>query len=221
LAVEEPASKAALRTRILAARRSLPLEDRLAAGHAIGEVVVHLASVEAARCVAAYVSYGTELSTAELLEVLLERKVRVLVPMIGASERLELGWADYRGPDGLRVRRPGRPAEPAGPVLAPAELAKAEVVLVPALAVDTAGSRLGYGAGWYDQALGYAAPGAELVALVYDGEVFDATTCPLPHEPHDKTVSSVATPSGWRALGASLSCVTSRKCPSRPLPGNL
>ena len=84
--------------------------------------------------------------------------------------------------------------EPAGPRLGPGALAAADVVVVPALAVDRRGARLGRGRGYYDRALAHARPGAVLVAVVFDDELVDA----LPAEPHDRRVSAVVTPSGGR-----------------------
>ncbi|WP_448631407.1 5-formyltetrahydrofolate cyclo-ligase [Cellulomonas soli] len=71
---------------------------------------------------------------------------------------------------------------------------------MPALAVDTAGTRLGQGGGWYDRALAHARPGVRTVALVYPEELYEAGVRPLPREPHDRRVDAVATPDGWRCL---------------------
>jgi 5-formyltetrahydrofolate cyclo-ligase len=66
------------------------------------------------------------------------------------------------------------------------------VVLVPALAVDRRGNRLGRGAGFYDRSLIYAAPQARLVAVVRDEELVDE----LPADPHDVRMTHALTPSG-------------------------
>jgi len=64
------------------------------------------------------------------------------------------------------------------------------VVLVPALAVDTAGQRLGRGGGSYDRALARVGPLIPVIALLYDGELLDQ----VPTEPHDTPVRAVARP---------------------------
>jgi 5-formyltetrahydrofolate cyclo-ligase len=70
--------------------------------------------------------------------------------------------------------------------------------LVPALAVDRAGVRLGRGAGFYDRALPLADPAARLIAVVRDDELVDA----LPAEPHDVPMTHALTPSsGLVTLG--------------------
>ncbi len=80
--------------------------------------------------------------------------------------------------------------EPAGPRLGPEALADCDLVLVPALAVDRAGRRLGRGGGSYDRALPRAR--GLVVAVLHDGELVEQ----LPAEPHDVAVRAVVTPSG-------------------------
>ena len=80
-------------------------------------------------------------------------------------------------------------------------LVDADVVIAPALAVDSNGVRLGQGGGWYDRALEHVRPGTKVIAVVFPEEVYDATDRPLPLEKHDRTVDAVATPLGWRWLG--------------------
>lgn len=86
-------------------------------------------------------------------------------------------------------------AWPDGEPLGSDAVAGCDVVLVPALAVDRAGVRLGRGGGSYDRALRRAR--GLLVALLHEGELVDA----LPHEPHDVPVDVAALPSGLVRLG--------------------
>jgi 5-formyltetrahydrofolate cyclo-ligase len=69
-------------------------------------------------------------------------------------------------------------------------LQQAEVVVVPALAADRTGVRLGRGRGYYDRALTRSV--GRIVAVVYDDELMPA----LPSEPHDRRVDEVLQPSG-------------------------
>ena len=88
--------------------------------------------------------------------------------------------------------------EPAEPTLAPEAIAQAQLILVPALAVDRQGVRLGRGAGFYDRSLHLVAPGTRLVAVVHDDELVEQ----LPAEPHDVPMTHAFTPgSGLVALG--------------------
>jgi 5-formyltetrahydrofolate cyclo-ligase len=80
--------------------------------------------------------------------------------------------------------------EPAPPWLDVGAIAAAAVVLVPALAVDLDGVRLGRGAGFYDRSLGWADPTARLVAVVRDDELVEW----LPGEEHDVPMTHALTP---------------------------
>jgi len=66
------------------------------------------------------------------------------------------------------------------------------VVIVPALAVDVRGTRLGRGAGFYDRSLPLRDPSARLIAVVRDDELVDE----LPADPHDIPMTHAATPGG-------------------------
>lgn len=189
-------TKDALRRRVRAqrGRRSPRLCEEAAAR--LAEVVLTIPAVADARCVSVYASRPAEPGTGPLVEALADRGVRLLLPVLGAG--LQRDWAEYAGRDDLRERAPGRPPEPGGPGLGADALAEADVVLVPALAVDAAGTRLGQGGGWYDRVLAHVRPGVPVVALVHADEVVDE---PLPREPHDRSVTAVATPEGWWAVG--------------------
>ena len=186
--------KAALRRSVLATRGALPLAARVDAASLLTSAVLTLPEVVAAQSVALYVSIGTEPSTAELLDVLRSRDVRVLLPVL-LGQDLDLDWAIYEtrerlspGPRGLWT--------PDGDRLGVEAVGAADVVLVPAVAVGEDGTRLGRGGGSYDQALGRVPPGRPVLALLYDGELLPA----VPAEPHDRRVTGVVTPSGARHL---------------------
>jgi 5-formyltetrahydrofolate cyclo-ligase len=147
------------------------------------------------RTLAAFVPDETEPGTGRLPAAFTQLGARVLLPVVPETGR-ELGWAVDTG----RLA-PGRFGllEPVGPRLGPTAVGAAEVVVVPALAVDRAGTRLGRGGGYYDRALRHTRPGAVVVALVFDDELVDR----LPALDHDRPVSAVVTPDGgWQALPA-------------------
>jgi 5-formyltetrahydrofolate cyclo-ligase len=82
--------------------------------------------------------------------------------------------------------------EPPGPRLGVTAIASAEIVFVPALAVDATGARLGRGGGSYDRALRRVGAGVPVIALLYAGEIVPA----VPTEPHDHPVTAALTPDG-------------------------
>jgi 5-formyltetrahydrofolate cyclo-ligase len=143
------------------------------------------------RVVAAYVPVGTEPGSAEILDALAGLCQTVLLPVVctGADgEHLPLRWGRYQ-PGTLKSGRFGL-REPAEPWLPATALAEAQVVLVPALAVDRRGVRLGRGGGFYDRSLPRCGKDTLLVAVVRDSEVVDE----LPHEPHDVRMTHALTP---------------------------
>ncbi len=83
-----------------------------------------------------------------------------------------------------------------------AAIAEADVVVAPALAVDTRGARLGQGGGWYDRSLKQARQGVTVVAMVFPEEIYDADERPLPVEDHDMPVHVAVTPERWQGLPA-------------------
>lgn len=146
---------------------------------------------------AAYVSVGTEPGTGPLLDALQTSGRRVLLPRLLPDNDLE--WSAYAGPDSLQ--RAGRGLlEPDGPTLGVDAVAGADVVLVPGLAVDEAGFRLGRGGGSYDRVLGRVPVGTFTCVLLYDGEVGHR----VPVEPHDRAVAAAVTPSGITRLRPTL-----------------
>ena len=115
--------------------------------------------------VAAYYSIGTEPDTRGLVYALWKRGSYVLLPVLRPDG--DLDWASYEGPDSL-VPGPRGLLEPGEPPRGPGAVARADVVLAPALAVDRAGNRLGRGGGSYDRALARVGPLVPLIALVYE-----------------------------------------------------
>jgi len=188
--VHDPTSRAAkpaLRSRLLRRRRRLPLAARHDADLRIQAALAELPRVAT---VTGYIPFGTEPGGADLpaaLTRLLSPGGRLLLPVLLPDRSLD--WAVY---DGRLAPTGYGPPEPTGPRLGMAAIGQAELVVVPALAVDRWGVRLGRGGGSYDRALALADAGAEVVALLHDGELLDR---PLPVQPHDRRVTAVITPS--------------------------
>lgn len=180
-------SKADLRAELLARRRAMSAADREAAADAIAQQAASVGLITRARRVAVYLSMAAEPGTGPLIETLAARGTELLAPVTGPGHGLD--WA---------VIEPGTPttrasigmAEPTGPRLGRDALASCDLALLPALAVDHAGRRLGRGAGYYDRALtGVDVP---LCAIVFAHELLPD----LPAETHDVPVHMALTPHG-------------------------
>jgi 5-formyltetrahydrofolate cyclo-ligase len=200
-------AKRALRAEVRARRAARTPEERFAAASSlavrVGSIPEIAALVEAGEagegCVAAYASMAAEPGTDALRSLLALSGVRVLLPVIRDDDGLDWAWD---GED--LVTRPGRlpVPEPGGPVVGTGAAAlvdqRCRVLLLPATAVDPAGYRLGQGGGFYDRLLSelpsVLAGGPLRVAVVYDDEVLPA----VPHEPHDRRIDAVLTPTTYR-----------------------
>lgn len=182
--------KDGLRARLLAARRAVAEEVQVAEAQALTD---HLAGLvgPAGGTVCGYLPVGSEPGSIAMLDALRGRGLRVLLPIARTTDDgvpQPLCWGEYQ-PGELVAARFGL-REPGGPPLPPTVLAEADLVLVPALAVDRRGTRLGRGGGFYDRSLPLADPGARLMAVVRDDEVLDI----LPSESHDVPMTDVLTP---------------------------
>jgi len=164
------------------------------------DMVLDLPECEGVRCASVYASRSFEPGTLPLIEALNAHGIEVLLPRLG--DGLQRGWSLYSKADDLVPRSPGRPPEPSGDFLPQERLADADLIIVPALAADTAGTRLGQGAGWYDRTLKDARPGVPIVALVFNDEFHDASNQPIPREAHDVPVTIVVRPSGVERIHA-------------------
>ena len=169
---------------------------RAQASRLIRDHVLEMPEVAAAGTIAAYYSIGTEPDTRGLIFALWKRGSYVVLPVLLPDG--DLDWASYEGPDSLAPGPRGL-LQPAEPVRGPATVARADVVLVPALAVDARGYRLGRGGGSYDRALARVGGQVPTIALLYDDELLP--TC---------RPSRMTSGSGWpRGPGRALD----RDCP--------
>lgn len=182
------ADKGALRRTKDARRHQLPPEEHRRRDAARTEIA--LAHLPTPGVVALYASRPGEPGTDSLIIAMEQRGWQVLLPKLGrtpnwawSTQPLRLGWADI--------------PEPTGPALGAAALARADLVILPALAVALDGTRLGTGGGWYDRALPHARPGTPRWVLVSDDELLPR----LPSEPHDLPVDAAVTETGFTHLG--------------------
>lgn len=191
------ADKRALRHRLVERRSALGPPDLVAAALALRDVVLAAEEVRAAGRVTAYVSVGREPGTGPLVEALSERGTQVLLPLVLPGNVLD--WAPYTGPDDLAPAARGL-LEPTAPPLGEDAVLDADVVLLPGLAADRSGARLGRGGGYYDRVLTRLRLHRRATwtcVLLHSGELLDLR---LPVEPHDIPVAAAATPGGLHRL---------------------
>ncbi|MGL4173806.1 MAG: 5-formyltetrahydrofolate cyclo-ligase [Actinomycetota bacterium] len=143
--------------------------------------------------IAAYVATANEPDTQIALSRFRTRGWQVLLPILRPDH--DLDWAVEDGQRQVGWSRVT--TEPTGPSLGQDAITQAGLILVPALAVDQEGNRLGQGGGSYDRALARARPGVLIIAIVHPEEILDS----VPHEPHDRLVHAAITPHGVHWFG--------------------
>jgi 5-formyltetrahydrofolate cyclo-ligase len=181
--------KSELRRRAQHARGALGTEHRTEASAAICARLLTLPEVTAARTVAGYASTGAEVDVDPALHHLLEADCTVALPWVEGDGVHMAAIADLRGdlvPGWRGVREP-RPA-----LRSPIPPEDLDLAIVPGVAFDRAGTRLGYGGGHFDRFLVRLRPGTPIVGTAFDAQVLDR----LPSEPHDVAVHVLVTESG-------------------------
>jgi len=182
-------AKLALRREVLARRDSLPADARAAASAAIAERVAALPEFVAAGAVLLTLAFRSEWNTRPLVRAALASAKQVVVPRVDRATRmLELhsiadpdrdvvpGHLDIPEP---RAERPRVPRE------------AIDFVLVPGVAFDLEGRRLGYGGGYYDRLLPLLSPRAARIAGAFDMQIVEL----VPAAPHDVRIDAIVTES--------------------------
>lgn len=190
--------KATARSRFVNDRRALGNQGRALQTRAATLRLLADSRLTSADTVAAYWPLGTEPDTRALIEALLERGVRVVLPALLADR--DLDWAVYEGdPSALEAGGAGT-LRPQAPTLGVGFVLRAHVMIVPALAVTATGVRIGRGGGSYDRVLARIAEAAAAgqrvpwtCAFLYESEL--GTLEPTAVEPHDRPVDSACTAS--------------------------
>jgi 5-formyltetrahydrofolate cyclo-ligase len=177
-------AKAALRKRARALRNSIPESARAARSRKIVEGVLACDAFDRARSVALYspMLERGEVDVQALDDAARQAGKRVAYPFLRDDADMALLLAE---PGSLEERGHGFAEPPEG---APEMTASGElVVIVPALAVDPVGHRVGYGKGFYDRLLARICPPAFAIAVAYDFEVVPE----VPADAHDHAVDMV------------------------------
>ncbi len=177
-------AKRALRAELRQKRRTMPSGEREKASAGITQQLIALAS--GARTVAAYLSTNDEPSTRGFLAWAKAAGIRVLLPV--SREDGLLDWAPYDGrseeEDVLHM------PIPTTELLGPIAINDADLIVIPAAAVDVTGMRMGWGRGYFDRTIGSMAARPPVYAVVFEQELL----AEVPYERHDERVDGVVTP---------------------------
>lgn len=185
------AEKAAVRAAARAARSAIAGPARIAGAEALAERLLALPELAGARVVLAYGAAPEEIDVAPAVAALRAQGVTIAYPRIDGPG--ELGVCPInddielvRGTFGLREPAAHAPACDVSPL---------DAVLVPGVAFDDEGRRLGFGGGYYDRLIPRLRPDCALIGVAFDEQIVPR----VPAEAHDARVHKVVTPT--RVLG--------------------
>ena len=187
-----PTSKDLLRQEFRAARKRMAPEERVASSRAIVARVAESPFYQRAESILAYWSLPHEVDLRELIADALLRGKRVALPRCGKGaatfEAVEIrDPATELAPGPFPGLRQPLAASPAWPIATPFDLA-----LVPGVAFDRRGTRLGFGAGMYDRFFARQSVDA-LLGIAFSLQIAED----LPAESHDRPMDAIATESEW------------------------
>jgi 5-formyltetrahydrofolate cyclo-ligase len=166
---------------------ALAPDEYFASNSAIGQRFFELQIVQKAGRIMIYFAIGREVATASIISRLLEMGKTVALPACTADKNLKAGIINR-----LNELVPGKFGLSEPPVSALAiDPAALDLIVVPGVAFDTGGFRLGHGAGYYDRFL--ARTDAYKLGLAYDFQIVDH----LARESHDVAVHALLTPSKY------------------------
>jgi 5-formyltetrahydrofolate cyclo-ligase len=181
-------SKAHIRNTMITQLQGMSSEERQRQNHEIGVRLEGFSPYQNAQKVMSYVGVGIEIDTVPFLARALKVGKKVAVPVcvtkgkkLIVSELRDLGELE-RGFYGL--------LEPTEDFIRPMEPKELDVVIIPGLAFDTTGNRLGRGGGYYDRFLAGLSSRTSLIALAYECQIIER----VPTEAHDITVQWLITP---------------------------
>ena len=179
-------AKSVLRLHARAARRAVLPEERVAHSYAIAERALALPEIASASSALLYGASPEEADPGVLEFALRERGVRVAYPRVAGPRLLTIHWVDSPAllvPGAFGLKEPIEHAPSA-------HLDQMSVIVVPGVAFDEQGNRLGFGGGFYDSLLGSSHFPPASIGIAYDEQVFRH----IPHEDRDHPVDIVLTP---------------------------
>jgi 5-formyltetrahydrofolate cyclo-ligase len=176
--------KQGLRQAILAERRALSPAEATALSRLIQQAFIASGEFAGARVVAIYAPIHNEVDTSEVMHAALDSSKVLLFPAV-RPDGLEL--RKISGPGELRKGAFGIP-EPAAecPVHSPED---ADLIVIPGIAFDICGTRIGYGKGYYDRTLHHLEGKGKLVGFCYDFQLLER----IAGEPHDVRMDMIIT----------------------------
>jgi 5-formyltetrahydrofolate cyclo-ligase len=161
------AEKTKIRLEIRAIRDSLNDETRAAKSAAITERVISLEEYRVADAIMAYVAFGSEVDPEPAMRLAAAEGKRIMIPDFFGLLELTGVYASH------------------------AEASDIDLLLVPGIAFDKRGYRLGYGGGWYDRLAPKLIASVKMVGIAFEEQIVRE----IPNEPHDLLLDLILTDS--------------------------
>lgn len=176
--------KVEIRRLALEKRNSLSEADRKTKSFGIGKLLESLELFQNAETVLFYYSHNSEVDTLSLIRKWMQEKSFFLPRLTPDDSFLALPVSSL---DELELNRYGIP-EPPMPSTEADKSPKLDLIIMPGVAFDRKGNRIGMGKGYYDRFLA-GQKGVPKVALAYSEQVLDS----VPKEPYDEPVDMIIT----------------------------
>lgn len=181
-------TKAALRVACLRRLKQQKEEERRRKSRVIWRKLSRLTAFRRAKCVGCYVALPYEVQTWQMIEMMLKQGKRVAVP-VAEPKTKRLRLAEVSCPKDELTHRVHGVWQPHPKAVRPVAVRAVDLVLVPGLAFDRCGFRLGHGQGYFDRFLSRLPKDTPTVGLAFRFQLFDY----LPVASHDHTVKTVLT----------------------------
>ncbi len=182
--------KRQIRRSILAARRRLPEEERIARSRRVWEHLTALPCYRRARVILWYMAFDKEVLTEGLIRLALAEGKRVILPVVRA-DRHTMEFSEIHDIECDVAPGYGGILEPRAECRRPVVVEAIELIILPGVAFDPQGGRLGFGAGLYDRVLAGFPRHIPKVGMAFDFQVVPW----LPRQPHDVLLDGIVTES--------------------------
>lgn len=193
----KPVLKAHLRAAYRQRRDRILRPERDVRSRLIARWLCHSPWYRQAEHILTYLSIPSEVDTYDIAEMVWRDGKRLWAPKVNRAERtmafFEIrNWDDIRpGPWGI-----GEPKTAGPSFLSAVSCQQRALLLVPGVAFDRRGFRIGYGGGYYDRFLHQSKDRCLSIGLTFDVQMLAW----VPAEPHDRSVDGVLTERGWKKI---------------------
>jgi len=180
--------KSALRKDVAMCRKQLSRQEAAAKSRCIQKRLCQLADFTENHCILFYAAYQKEVRTQEAIQTALQQGKKVVLPLIDLQDKKLILFQVYHYPQDVEegcfsIPQPRKERQRVVP------LECIDLVILPGIAFDLQGNRLGYGGGYYDRLLSAKHSATTLIGLAYELQIVED----IPNLSHDVQADKVIT----------------------------